>query len=316
MKKLESILLVSLFSILFLFLFLFYSPFPYFREQFISTAMTTRRHQFLARFFYSQEDILKVSHKNMVLEVEDVTDLNRIQIVSHSKRSLYHKKKIYGNGYSGYLVEIYDPTRVHLVVSSKLGEEGETGLDIAQREKCKIVMNSVGFYDPDWVSNGGVAHGTVIRNGTVISEYGTSNVGGGFVGFTNEGKLFLGDVSVDEVLENKVVDAIQFGPFLMINGKASKVIGNGGFGIAPRTVIGQKRDGTVLFLVVNGRIPSSLGASIKDLIVVMRKNGAYNAVNMDGGSSSSLVIDRKIINKPVGGGKNGLRKLPAFWCVK
>ena len=316
MKKIESILFVGLFSMLFLFLFLFYGPFSYFREQFISTAMTTRRHQFLASFFYSQEDILKASHKNVVVEVQEVTDLNQIQITSYSKTFLYQVKKIYGNGFSGYLVEIYDPSKIRLVVSSKLGEEGETGLEIAQREKCQIVMNSVGFYDPKWSSNGGVPHGTVIQNGKVISEYGTSNVGGGFVGFTSEGKLFLGKVSVNEVLAKKVIDAVEFGPFLIVNGRKSKIIGNGGWGIAPRTVIGQKRDGTVLFLVVNGRIPSSIGAGIKDLISVMKKNGAYNAVNMDGGSSSLLVIDQKIVNKPVGGGKNGLRKLPAFWCVK
>lgn len=316
MKKFQSILLIGLFSGLFLFLFLFYSPYSFFREFFITTSMTTKSHQFLARFFYSDEDILKVMRQNRVLEVNEITDLKKIHFASHFKNQLYQMKKIYGNGYSGYLVEIYDPSKIHLIVSSKLGEAGETSLEIGSRQKCKIVMNAVGFYDPDWSSTGEIPHGTVIQNGKIISAYGSSNVGGGFAGFTREGKLFLGKVSVDDVLEKKIVDAVEFGPFLIINGKSSKVIGNGGFGIAPRTAIGQRRDGTVLFLVVNGRIPSSLGASVKDLIEIMKKNGAYNAVNMDGGSSSSLIVRQKIINKPVGGGENGLRKLPVFWCVK
>ena len=111
-------------------------------------------------------------------------------------------------------------------------------------------------------------------------------------------------------------DAIEFGPFLIINGKQTKIKGNGGWGIAPRTAIGQRKDGTVLFLVVNGRIPSSIGASMNDISDLMKKYGAYNAANLDGGSSSELVIKNKIINIPVGGDKLGLRNMPTFWIVK
>lgn len=111
-------------------------------------------------------------------------------------------------------------------------------------------------------------------------------------------------------------DAVEFGPFLIINGEASKVLGNGGWGIAPRTAIGQRQDGIVLFLVINGRIPTSIGADMNDLIEIMQKYGAYNAANMDGGSSTELVINNKIINKPVAGGRDGLRDMPTFWIVK
>lgn len=111
-------------------------------------------------------------------------------------------------------------------------------------------------------------------------------------------------------------DAVEFGPFLIVNGKSSFVKGNGGWGIAPRTAIGQRKDGIVLFLIINGRIPSSIGADMSDLTEVMENYGAVNAANMDGGSSTELVINHKIINKPVAAGKNGLRDLPTFWIVK
>ncbi len=78
----------------------------------------------------------------------------------------------------------------------------------------------------------------------------------------------------------------------------------------------SKKDGTVLFLVVNGRIPTSIGASMNDISDLMIKCGAYNAANLDGGSSSELVIKNKIINIPVGGDKLGLRNMPTFWIVK
>ena len=185
-----------------------------------------------------------------------------------------------------------------------------------KRTHAKIAINSVGFYDPDWSSNGGIPHGPVIQNGKVVSNFARSSVGGGIAGFTKDGKLFLGDVSTEEALKKGIVQGVSFGPFLIMNGKKSTVVGNGGWGRAPRTAIGQRKDGTVLFVVIDGRIPSSIGASMKDLIQIMENYGAYNAVNMDGGSSSALVIHGKVINQPVGGGKNGLRKLPVFWIVK
>lgn len=250
MKRVEIITIISLYFLLFLFLFLFYSSFSDFRKYFITTAMTTKSHQYLAQFFYCDADILKVMSQNKVVEVSEVSDLSHIQICRKKKRPFFQWKKIYGGGYSGYLVEIFDPTRVFLSVSSKIGEEGETGLEIARREAGQVVMNAVGFYDPAWSSSGGIPHGTVIQNGKIISEYASSNVGGGFVGFTKEGKLFLGKVSSSEVLKRGVIYAVEFGPFLMINGKKSTVIGNGGFGIAPRSALGQRKDGTVLFVVM------------------------------------------------------------------
>lgn len=315
-KRIGSITIVSFYFLLFLFLFLFYSSFTNFRKYWITTAMTTKSHQYLAKIFYSDVDILKVMSQNTMIEPGEVSKLSHIQIHKPKGKSFFRWKKIYGGGYSGYLVEIFDPTRISLSVSSQFGKEGETGLDIARREGNKIVMNAVGFYDPDWSSRGGIAHGTVIQDGSIISEYGSSNVGGGFAGFTSEGKLFLGKVSASDVLKRGVVDAVEFGPFLLINGKKAIVVGNGGFGIAPRSALAQRRDGTVLFLVINGRIPSSLGASMQELIDIMEENGAYNAVNMDGGSSSTLIINQKIINRPVGNGAEGLRKLPVFWTVK
>ena len=74
--------------------------------------------------------------------------------------------------------------------------------------------------------------------------------------------------------------------------------------------------GIVLFLVINGRLANSIGADMIDLTDIMENYGAINAANLDGGSSSELVIHNKIINTPVAGGENGLRNMPTFWIVK
>ena len=120
----------------------------------------------------------------------------------------------------------------------------------------------------------------------------------------------------EEALKKGYRDAIEFGPYLIVNGKRSFIKGNGGWGIAPRTAIGQREDGIVLFLVINGRLADSIGADMVDLTDIMENYGAINAANLDGGSSSELVIKNKIINKPVAGGEKGLRNMPTFWIVK
>ena len=178
-------------------------------------------------------------------------------------------------------------------------------------------MNAGGFYDPDWNSNGALPHGAVIKDGKVVSDYEDANMGGGFIGFTNDNKFVLSkNLTAKQALEKGYRDAVEFGPFLIVNGKSSFVKGNGGWGIAPRTAIGQRKDGIVLMLVINGRIPSSIGADMSDLCEIMQNYGAYNAANLDGGSSTELVIENKIINKPVAGGTNGLRDMPTFWIVR
>ena len=106
-------------------------------------------------------------------------------------------------------------------------------------------------------------------------------------------------MTVKQAQEMKVRDAVTFGPFLIVNGKPSSVLGNGGWGTAPRTAIGQRKDGIVLFLVIDGRTVTKPGADMNDLIEIMENYGAYNAANLDGGTSSVMVVDGEIINDPV-----------------
>ena len=315
------------------FLFLFYGPLTSFKEFWITSAMTTKEHRYLATWLYSEKYINKVLSKNKIIEVDEVSDPNQIVFRKYTTtiyRNEYEKEilkrdpdndlykviKVSGPKYQGFLVAIYDPSRIHIATTSKLGVTGESILTVSDREKAIIAMNAGGFYDPDWNSNGALPHGTVISNGEVVSDYNDANMGGGFIGFTNEDKFILGNMSKAEAIKMGYRDAIEFGPYLIVNGKRSFIKGNGGWGVAPRSAIGQRKDGIVLFLVINGRLASSLGADMVDLTDIMENYGAYNAANLDGGSSSELVINGKIINTPVAGGENGLRNMSTFWVVK
>lgn len=315
------------------FLMLFYGPFDSFKEFWITSAMTTMSHKYLATSIYSEKYIQKVLENNSIIEVDEITNPDEIQFRKYTTtiyrnqyekailqkdegNDLYKVINVSGKGYQGFLVAIYDPSRIHIATTAYLGVTGESILTVSERENAIIAMNAGGFYDPDWNGNGALPHGVVFSNGEIVSEYAEANVGGGFIGFTKEDKFVLGSMSKYEAQEMGMRDAVQFGPFLIINGKRSFVRGNGGWGIAPRTAIGQRKDGIVLFLVINGRLANSIGADMIDLCDIMENYGAYNAANLDGGSSSELVIDGKIINTPVAGGSNGLRNMSTFWVVK
>ena len=320
-------------------LFLLYGPITWFRNTLITTAMTTKSHQYLARWFFSEEYINKVLANNFIVEVEEDTNPDMIRMgdikskyANKYERDLFEGvdentiyKKIYvkGKGYDGYVIAVYKPEKVKIGISSKLGSSGETVKVITEKANALVGMNGGGFYDPTWNGNGAIAHGTVIKDGKIIWDYEDAKVGGGFIGFNNDNVLVLGRMTAKQALDKGMRDAMEFGPFLIVNGKASFVKGDGGWGIAPRSAIGQREDGIVLFVVINGRnykagVP---GIDMVGMTEIMQNYGAVNAANLDGGTSSALVerIDGevKLINNPISstGAQGVLRRIPTAWLV-
>ena len=169
---------------------------------------------------------------------------------------------------------------------------------MAEDNDALIAINGGGFDDPNFNSTGGSPVGITVTDGVYKTTKSYSGTGG-LIGFTEEDKFVLGKISLSEAKAMKIRDAVTFGPFLIVNGKASSVLGNGGWGSAPRTVIGQRKDGIVLFLIIDGRTASKPGADMDDLIEIMLNYGAYNAANLDGGTSSVLVVDNVIVNDPI-----------------
>ena len=298
-------------------LFLLYGPYSGFRDWLITTAMTTMTHQYFATWFYDDETIQEVLNKNKVQEVDEITDTNTVVVdkttvpkkeyANEYEKAVLEKDPnnddykiidIKGKGYSGYLAVIYDPSRVKTVYTKKLGTSGQYLKTMAKDNDALIAINGGGFEDPNFNSNGAQPLGITFSGGKLITSK-SWNGSGGIIGFTEEDKLVLGKMTVKQAQEMKIRDAVTFGPFLIINGKPSKVLGNGGWGTAPRTAIGQRKDGIVLFLVIDGRTVSKPGADMNDLIEIMQNYGAYNAANLDGGTSSVMVVNGEIINDPI-----------------
>lgn len=316
-NKIKFILGGIFFLGIFSFVFLFYGPWHGFRDFWITSAMTTMNHQYLATWLYKDKTIQEVLESNKVIEPDELIDTSLIdinddkndsniykneydrQVLEHNEGDIYKYFKVEGYSFDAYMAVIYDPSKIRVVTSKYLGSTGEYLVDMARENDAIVAINGGGFSDANGQGNGGDATGIVIKNGEIIQASRNRAHGGGIVGFTNDNKLFLADVSAREAIAQGVRDAVEFGPFLVINGKSSFVQGNGGYGIHPRTAIGQRRDGIVLFLVVDGRRIDSLGTDMRELTEIMVKYGAFNAANLDGGNSSVLVINNKIMNRPI-----------------
>ena len=316
--------------------FLLYGPYPNFRNWLITTAMTTMSHKYLATWFYDEETINQVMQNNYVKESDEETNLDAISFVDYSNSKVMYKNKyekeilthedgatyklinINEDGMRGYLVAIYDASKVKVATASNMNSNGEMLTKIAKDNNAVVAMNASGFYDPGYMGNGGKPHGAVIKDGKLVSNLPRSGVGGGIMGFTQDNKFIMGKMTAEEALNKGVRDAVEFGPFLVVNGEPSFIKGNGGWGTAPRSAIGQRQDGIVLFLVMDGRdyLHGIDGVGMVELTEIMMRYGAYNAANLDGGTSCGLVINGELTNKPVNGsGKKTTRAIPNAWIV-
>ena len=309
--------------------FLLYGPINTFRDWLITTAMTTMTHQYLATWFYSDETIAEVMSRNRVIEIDETTNpdlvINTISkeyineyekaILDRDESEKYKIIEIKGDTYSGYLAVIYDPSKVKTLITNRIGSYGQYLVDMAKNNNALVAINGGGFDDPNYNSTGGSPLGITISNGKLITNY---NYGatGGLIGFNKENILVLGKMNYSKAQQLGIRDAVTCGPFLIVNGKSSEVLGNGGWGDAPRSAIGQRADGIVLFLALDGRRVGMAGADMNDLIQIMENYGAINAANLDGGTSTAMVVNGELINDPINGsGAHKTRPIPTGFAL-
>ena len=306
--------------------FLLYGPYNGFRDWIITVSMTSMTHQWIAKLLYSDETIERVMQNNRVNAVDEETDTNSINTTwaisekeydneyekqlfaenldpdeynIYADEELYRIIEIEGDGYSGFLAAVYDPSKIKTIASSKLGVSGEYLTTMAKDNNAVLAINGGRFSDPNYNSNGANPRGVTYSNGVCMTSYSYRSTGG-IVGFNDDDILVLSSTCTKANAEAlNIRDCVTCGPFLIVNGKASAVLGNGGWGTAPRTALGQRQDGIVLFLVLDGRTLTRPGADMDDLIEIMQNYGAYNAANLDGGTSSVMAVNGELINDPI-----------------
>ncbi|WP_392486320.1 phosphodiester glycosidase family protein [Haloimpatiens sp. FM7315] len=306
--RLKSVVKILVFQVIIIAItvpiFVFYGPFYNVKKHVVESSMTSLSHKYIAKFFLSQHEIEKLLNSNEIV-IDEQKNLEEIarNIKNNSYDNLHIEKyEIKSERFIGYILKINSPKKIRVGYSSSHFKNGETTSKIADRKKAVAAINAGGFQykkqNNAWISKGTNPIGIIISKSKIINPVQNEEEKNDTIAFTEEGVLLVGKYSLKELTKKKTSEAVSFGPALVVNGKGTIIKGDGGWGIAPRTAIGQKKDGSVLFLVIDGRQTNSYGATLKDIQNVMIKFGAYSGANLDGGSSSTMFYKGKTINNP------------------
>ncbi len=201
---------------------------------------------------------------------------------------------VYGDTYNAYVMLIRDPSAVYMSTSSdsfSTSIPGERIHNQIVKEGALAAINAGAFFDNGTSSSvvGSVPEGLVIADGKVVWNSGKAPEEG-FVGFNKDNIMVVAkSMTGDKAMELGIRDGCCFGPVLIMDGTVNEEAYNSNSGWNPRTAIGQRADGTVIFLCIDGRQAGSLGGSYADIIDIMVEFGAVNACNLDGGSSTVML---------------------------
>lgn len=175
----------------------------------------------------------------------------------------------------------------------------ETTSIIAEENNAILAINGdfYGFRDSGYVLRNGELYRSTINNSEdlVIDKNGDFKI------------IKENEVDISTLEDEGVLQVFSFGPALVENGESS-VDENDEVGKAmvsnPRTAIGQVDSLHYIMIVSDGRTSESEGFTLKELSEILIDKGCITAYNLDGGGSSTMVFNGKVINKPTTNGKS------------
>lgn len=283
------------------------------KELFATTILETGQLKFLANVFLSKDELQKIVDKNSLQDMDVEVDENLINTEGNKEKELIEIHNVSGDGFEGTMMVVNDPSKISLATTYPWGEYGKE-LGVIVDEAGAIAGVNGGIYYSSG-NKGGRPYGVTVSNGE-IQDITLGWSGLYLIGFDENNLLRIISLegmnksAVEKMVkEEKIRDAISFQEEssdannhfvkLIINGEKRELSGKGS-GQNPRTAIGQRKDGSVLILVTDGRGKNGhLGATASDLIEIMAEYGAVNAANVDGGSSSSLYYNKKYLRTSV-----------------
>lgn len=284
---------------------LLYGPFDNAKRIYVGSAMTTFNHQYLATMFLSKERIDNILNSSDTRNQNlDLKNNNSVVEVSGTHDNTMELYKFENSKYNGYMLVIKDPKRVKVAYTSSMYKKGQTTSEMAMQNNAVAAINGGAFIDTssnsNWTGNGGTPTGVIISNGKIVfSDLKTDNSKTECMAITKEGKMLAGKYSINELKALDVQEAVSFKPVLIKDGVPTALEGSDGArGIAPRTAIGQRADGSIVMMVIDGRdLVSGLGCTITELQSLMLTKGeCVTAINLDGGKSSTMYLNGQVIN--------------------
>ena len=283
------------------------------RDYFVRSVKETSAIGFLADIFLSPAEVDAIVNPP-VLELEEKTDTSLVAVSQPEKHEDGPQPDawgyvdededglilvpIKGGSYSGYMLIVLDPSRVVLGCKPEsIADKGYTVQQYVEMVDGVAGINGGGFVDPNGMGDGSVPDTLIVTGGKMYN--GGSGVGKGFVGIDSDYILHVGFKSTEDVREWDIQE--------MVPEENLKS------GLNPRTAIGQRSDGAILMLVIEGRQPGRLGASYVDEAELMLRFGAVNACNLDGGSSTMMWFNGEYINNSAS--VIGIRPIPTSFVV-
>lgn len=291
------------------------------RDLFVRSVRETSAAGFLAEFFLTEEEIAEIEMTKSTEVPAGSTDTSLIKIEkreesvsSESDAAVSEAAEeieiidVRGATFKGKMMIVHDSQRVLVGVSKYLGSSGRTLEEMIGDYGAIGGVNGGGFEDDNGSGNGGIPIGIVVSEGEVL--YGMSSYAPTAV-IDYDGILHVGNMTGAEAKALNARYAVSFGPILVVNGEKCDGLESG---LNPRTAIGQRSDGAILLLVVDGRQLDSPGATYEDIADVMLEFGAVNAMNLDGGSSSMMIYEGEFLTNSAS--IVGQRGLPTCIIVK
>lgn len=243
-----------------------------------------------------------------------------------------HIETYEGETFTAHIMVIRNPANVYLATSTDEFSTEIPGISMdaaMDKENAIAAINASYFWDDGSgsLAVGSLPAGLVLSHNTVVwDKFHDMVPERGFVGFNEDNILIVSDtMTAEEAGILGIRDGCASGPILMINGKPVDIGYHSGYN--PRTAIGQRADGAVLFVCAEGRNSESLGATYEDVIRILEEYEAVNACMLRVDSASNMLYrdvygrygeagETLIFNPLYGDSPIVLRRMPTFWMVK
>lgn len=319
---------------------IFNGPSPAARDILTMSMLESSGMKWCPALFIGEEMVEQIRTQEIIPPAEDPADGSDV-IINVADNSIYSDEwkdypdgiridQIYGDTYTAYVMLVRNPADVYLATSTENYSTDIPGARIhnhIRAENALAAINGGAFNDDGTLGSyvGSLPIGLTVSKGDIVWDDGSSYEG--FVGFDENNILIVASsMSATKAKELKIRDGCCFGPVLLTNGVVNDTEFSRNSGYNPRTAIGQRADGAVIFVCVDGRQAGSLGATYADLINIMVEYGAVNACNLDGGASTVMMY-RDTYGRYGEEGKVFMvnnhavlqeipRKMPTFFMVK
>ena len=340
-----TVILLSLAALVLVMNLIFKGPSPTAQERLTMSLIEASATKWIPALFIGEERVAEITSAESGSSLtDDVTDTSQVIIQKDSAISTSSNEwdnypdgirieSYAGDTYNAHIMIVRDPSQVYMGISTESFSTSIPGkrLNAVMEEENVLAGVNAGAFNDDGTASSTVGScplGLVMSDGKCVWTSGKQLGLEGFAGFTNDDVLVVSTTNLTKAQaeEMDIRDGCCFGPVLIMNGEVNMEAYNMNSGFNPRTAIGQRADGAVIFVCVDGRQAGSIGGTYADVIDIMVEYGAVNACNMDGGSSS-IMYYRDTYGRYGEAGQvqrinsysllqSEPRRMPNYWLVK